>query len=92
MSSTIGVDARRGVPTCNDTGKCDEALGGFMSVATNVFLCDWSKYLGCISKEVYYMFLTGIFLWVCVGAYSYLFLYEDVDVYGEYEVVFFLVC
>ena len=35
------------------------------------------------------MFLTGIFLWVCVGAYSYLFLYEDVDVYGEYEVVFF---
>ena len=38
------------------------------------------------------MFLTGIFLWVCVGAYSYLFLYEDVDVYGEYEVVFFLVC
>ena len=39
LSLNIGIDARRGVTTCNDLINCDEVLGGFMSVVTNIFSC-----------------------------------------------------
>ena len=42
----------------------------------------------CISEEVYYGPLADIFVWLCVQLFSYVGLYEDVDVDDWYESIF----
>ena len=48
--------------------------------------------IGCISEEVYDGFRVVFYLCVCTEVSLYVYLHEDVDIYGGNEAVFFVVC
>ena len=88
LSPAIVINGRSDVPTWHDVGNCEEDVGSFMSVVTKVLSCKWRVYVGCSSEEVYVGRLEGVCVWVCAGLSLYVFLYEGVDLYYEYETGF----